>query len=86
MNPKKSYTKKISLLLIISILSVNLSFFTVPPKVNGQTLFGTGITASDAWFMANGFQAAAFFNVEGPTQSAAAVTSKAPKTSLYEKA
>ena len=48
MNLKEIWTKKISLLLIISIISINLSFLTVPKKANAGAIisgyaFSTGI-------------------------------------------
>ncbi|MEK7072597.1 MAG: hypothetical protein AAB969_03435, partial [Patescibacteria group bacterium] len=40
MNLQKSFTKKISLLLIISILSLNMSFLATPQKA--QAVWGVG--------------------------------------------
>jgi len=59
MNFSKNY-KKISLLLVISILSVNLSFLIIPKKVNAQ--------ADVFWDSAGATMATTFYTVAVPAQ------------------
>ncbi len=70
MNFLKNFNKKISCLLIISILAVNLSFLAFPQKTKAVTVLGTGTSAEEVWFIANGVQAAAFYNAAVPATAA----------------
>ncbi len=74
MNFKQTYTKRISLLLIISTLTINFSFLTTPHKVSAVEVLGTGVDMTEVWFAANGAQLTAWLNVAQPAQTAAQTT------------